>query len=172
MCEPTTLMIIAGGMAAAGSLTQGYSALQQGNYESAIARQNAQLSRESAAESLKTGQKERRDFWRKVGSVKGQQIASMAANGIDVGYGTAERIQEDTQALADEDASTLYENIHHRTRGYTIEAANYKAESKAAKQRGRAAFVGSVFEAGSSMLGSVSQAKGMKAKLGTSSGYG
>lgn len=159
-------------MAAAGQLVQGYSALQQGKYESGIARQNAKLSRESAAESLRTGEKERRDFWRKVGSVKGQQIASMAANGIDVGYGTAERIQEDTQALANEDASTLYENIHYRTRGYIIEAANYKAESKAAKQRGRAAFVGSLFSAGSSVMSGFQQAGAMKAKMGTSSGYG
>jgi hypothetical protein len=156
-------------MSAAGSVVQGMSANAQGKYEAGIAKQNAALERESAIQSIKQGQNERRDYWRKVGSVKGQQVASMAANGIDVGYGTADRVQSDTQMLADEDAANLYENIHQRTRGHVINAANYKAEAKAAKQRGKAALVGSVFQAGSSLMSGLTQASQMKAKMGTSS---
>jgi hypothetical protein len=170
LCVP--LAIAAAGVAAAGQLVQGYSALQQGNYEAGVAKQNAALSREAAAESIRIGQTERRDFWRKVGSVKGQNIAAMAANGIDVGYGTAGRIQDDTQMLANEDAATLYKNENERTRGFIIDAANYKSEAAAQKQKGIAAFTGSVLSAGSSLMGGFQQQSALKAKLGTSSAYG
>lgn len=162
MCVPVA--IAAGAAAAAGSLVQGYSALQQGSYESATAKQNAALSREAAADSIETGRRERRDYWRKVGSVKGQQVASMAANGIDVGFGTAERIQEDTQQLANEDAENLYHNEAQRTRGFIIDASNYKQEAKAAKRRGVASAIGSVFGAASSLMGGFQQQKALKAK--------
>lgn len=165
MCLPAAaLPIAAAAMSAASSLAGGYSQLQQSKYEAGVDKQNAQLAREAAAESIRTGEKERRDFFRKVGSVKGQQSASMAANGIDVGYGTAEHIREDTQNLANEDASTLYGNIHNRTRGYIIEASNHTMAAKAAKARGRAAMIGSVFEAGTSLLSGFEKSGAIKAK--------
>lgn len=171
MCDPVSLTIAAGVATAGGQMMQGYSAMQQGKYEAGIARQNAALERESAIQSIKQGQVERRDYWRKVGSTKGQQIAAMAANGIDVDYGTASRIQDDTQMLSDEDAANLYENIHNRTRGHIINAANYKMEAKAAKQRGKAAMAGAAIGAAGSLLGSFQQASSIKAKMGTSSAY-
>jgi hypothetical protein len=99
-------------------------------------------------DSLKTGQYERRNFWRKVGQLKGQQTASMAANGIDLGYGTATRVADDTQAGANEDAQNLYENIDQRTKGFIINNWNDRMQAKAAKAQGVAAFVGSGFQAG------------------------
>lgn len=166
MCLP--LPVAAAAVSAVGSLVGGYSQLQQGNYEAGVAKQNAALSREAAAESIRTGQVERRDFWRKIGQVKGQQTASMAANGIELGYGTADRIEGDTRALAAEDADTLYRNQNERTRGFIIDSANYKASAKASKQQGVSGLVGSVFDAGGSLLGGFQQASAMKAKLGTS----
>lgn len=168
MCVP--LAIAAAGVAAAGSLVQGYSALRQGNFEAGVAKQNAALDRQAAEDSLKTGQYERRDFWRKAGQLKGQQNASMAANGIDLGFGTATRIQDDTQAGANEDAQNLYENIHQRTRGFIINNWNDRMQAKAAKAQGRAALVGSVFQAGSSLMGGFQQQAAMRAKLGAGHG--
>jgi hypothetical protein len=174
MCLPLVAVaaIGAGVMSAAGSVVQGMSANSQGKYEAGVAKQNAVLEREAAAQSIRQGQTERRDYWRKVGSVKGQQIAAMAANGIDVDYGTAGRVQDDTQMLANEDAANLYENIHNRTRGFIINASNYKMAAKAVKQQGKAALVGSLFQGAGSLLSSFSQASAMKAKMGTSSAYG
>jgi hypothetical protein len=170
MCGPAALAIAAAGMTAAGTLVQGYSALRQGNFEAGVAKQNAALERQAAESSLKQGQSERLQFWRKVGQIKGQQAASMAANGIDAGYGTADRIAEDTQAGANEDAANLYENIHQRTRGFIINNWNDRMQAKAAKAQGVSAFVGSVFQAGGSLLSGFQQQSAMKAKLGTSHG--
>lgn len=167
MCGPLVLPLVAAGVSAAGTLMQGYQANQQAKFEAGVAKQNAAMEREAAAESIRAGQGERRDFWRKVGNVKGQQIASMAANGIDVGYGTAARVQEDTQMLANEDAANLYRNQNERTKGFIINAWNDKMQARAAKAQGQSALIGSVFGAASSILGGFQQRSALKAKMGT-----
>lgn len=161
-------MALAAGVAqGAGSLFSGMQANAQGKYESQLARRNAAMEVESAHESYEAGKDERRDFWRKVGATKGQQIASMAANGIDIGFGTAGLVQRDTEELSAEDARRLYRNIEERTRGHHINASNYVAEAKAAKSRGKAALVSGAIGGVASVLGGATQAMGLKAKMGT-----
>lgn len=145
---------------------QGFSAMQGGNFDAGVHRVNAKLEREAAEQSLKAGQSERRDFYRKVGSVKGQQAASMAANGIELGYGTAARIEDDTAQLAREDAQNLNEQIHQRTRGFIINNWNERMAAKAAKQKGKSAFIGSLFQGASSMMGGFQQQAALKTKMG------
>lgn len=148
----------------------GMQANQQGKYESKIARRNAALEVEAAHESYESGKDERLEFWRKIGAVKGQQMASMAANGIDVGFGAGQRMQDDTQMLANEDARRLYKNVEQRTRGHQINASNFVAEAKAARARGKAAMTASVFQAAGSLLGGASEFGKLKTKIGTGGG--
>lgn len=166
MCVPLAIgaAVAAGVTGAAGSIMQGMQGRAQGNMEAQVARRNEEMAVEGYRESRIAGQDERRDFWRKVGGIKGQQIASMAANGIEVDFGTAERIQDDTEMLARDDATNLYRNIENRSKGYLIEASNHEAEAKAAKARGKAAMTQGIFGAATSILGAASQVAGIKAK--------
>jgi len=159
-------MVMAAVATAASTMIGGMQANAQGNYESKISQRNAQMERDAARDSIERGQGEARTFWRDVGRTKGEQIASMAANGIDVGYGSAARLQDDTATLADEDAANLYRNINERTKGSIVNAQNFVAEAKAAKMRGRAALVGSAFESATSLMSAFAQQKLLKAKLG------
>lgn len=172
MCLPAAalpVMAIASGVIqGAGQLYSGLAANAQGKYESQVAKINAAQEVEAAHESVIQGQRERRDFWRKIGQVKGQNIAAMAANGIDVGFGTAARVQEDTQMLAEADAENLYSNIAQRTKGHYINASNYVSEAKAARSRGKSALIGAGISAFGSVLGGFQQAGALKAKMGTS----
>jgi hypothetical protein len=168
MCLPAlpALAIAASVASAAGAVQGGLQANAQGKYESEMNKRNAALEIEGYQEDRNAAQDQRRDFWRKVGATKGQQVAAMAANGIDVGYGTAERIQQDTQQLANEDATNLYKNQQQQQRGRLINASNFTAEAKAARQSGKAAMVGSFFQAASSLIGGASQAMSLGAKMG------
>jgi hypothetical protein len=173
MCVPALaapLAIAAGAVQAGGAIYSGLAARSQANHDAAVARINAQQEIDAAHDSVTQGQSEAQSFWRKVAQTKGQQIASMAANGIDLGYGSAARLQEDTQMLANEDATNLYHNIEQRTKGHYINASNYVEQAKAAKSAGKAAFTSSLFSAAGSLMGGFSQAAGMSAKLGTSTG--
>jgi hypothetical protein len=172
MCLPlAALPLVAAGMSAAGSLYGGIQANQQGKAEAAVAERNAQMEVDAAHQSVEIGQGERRDFWREIAQTKGQQQASMAANGLDLSFGTPLNIEWDTTDLANEDASNLYRNIEDRTRGRLINASNYTAEAKAARQKGKAALIGSVFEAGTSLMSGFQQFKGIGAKSATGTSY-
>lgn len=170
MCLPAAaaipLVIASSVVSAAGQVMAGAQANAQGKYESQVDKMNAGLEVDAAHQSILAGQDERRDFWRHVSQIKGQQVASMAANGIDVGYGSAARLQDDTQMLANDDAKNLYRGIEERTKGHLINASNYQMQGKAAKARGKAALTSSYFGAASSILGGLAQGAGMKAKMG------
>lgn len=167
MCIPAApLAIAAGAMQAVGTLAGGMQAQAQGRYESQLAKRNAQMEVEAARESIEIGRGERRDLWRRVSQAKGQNIAAMAANGIEVDYGAAARIQDDTQMLAEADAENLYRNIEDRTKGRLISASNFVEAAKASRAQGKSALVGSVFGAATSLMGGFQQAAGIKAKMG------
>jgi hypothetical protein len=164
------LAVAAAAVSAAGSLVSGYSGLMQGNYEAHVARENARLQTEAATDSISRGRDEARQFYRQLGQVKGSQVAALAANGIDPSFGSAALLQEDTATLGDEDAARLYKNIHERTRGFDINASNYRQEAAAARARGRSAVINSVFQAGSSLMSGFSQQAQMRARLGITGG--
>ena len=166
MCIPLAagLAIASGVTSAAGQIMAGQQAKAQANYNAAVAKENA-AQEVSAYQDYKGAEvDERTRFWRQVGQVKGQQEASMAANGIDIGFGSAARLRSDTQLLANEDAKNLYRNQSAKEKGYLINASNYTSEAVAQKMQGRAAVTNSYFGALSSLLGSASQAAGMSAK--------
>ena len=164
MCLP--LPLVAGATMAAGQMISGIQGMQASTYEGEVARRNAALEVERARDSIDRGRLEARTFFREAGAVKGQQIASMAANGIDVDFGSAGRTQEDTATLVGEDAAALYGNIHERTRGFDINASNFVAESRAARERGKSAILNATVGAASSIMGGFQQQRMMRARLG------
>lgn len=135
----------------------------QGKYDAANARQNAAMEVEGFRDEREIAQNENRDYWRKVSAVKGQNMAAMAANGIDVNIGSAARLQSDVELQAGEDATNMYKNQYQRQRGRLINASNYVQEAKAARARGKAALVSSVFGAATSLLGGAAQAGQLRA---------
>lgn len=169
MCV-AALPVIAGALAATGSVMQGVQGMMAATYESDVAKRNASLEVDRARDSIERGRLEGRDFYRNLGQIKGQQTAALAANGLDLGFGTALTVQQDTAAGGKEDVTNLYRNQLERTRGFEINASNYRAEAAAARQRGRAALVNSFFQAGSSLMGGFQQQSAMRARLGITGG--
>jgi len=151
-----------------GQLAAGQQAKAQANYSAAVAKENA--SQEVDAYQAERGAQvqERQNFHQQVGQIKGQQVAGMAANNIDPGFGSGARLQTDTAKLADADATALYRNQEQKAKSYLINASNYTAEATAQKMQGSAAVTDSYFGAVSSLLGAASQGASLsaKAKLG------
>jgi hypothetical protein len=167
MCLPVApLMLAATVMSAAGSVVQGVQANNQSKYEAGVAKNNAQLAREQRVEAEAASAKERKDYWRDVAKTKGNQVAAMAANGIDVGFGTAQRVQDDTVMLSREDADAMYSNQSNRRKGFEINAANYMAEAKAARARGKAALIGGMIQGATTLIGGAAQFKAKRAMYG------
>lgn len=168
MCEPislTTGLIIAGTtVAAAGA---GYSALlanAQGKGQAAQAKVNQAEANRSAADAIERGNIEQRNLYRQVSQQKGAQRAAMAANGLDIDFGSAADITADTDMFAREDASALASNTRNEARGYQIQAANFSSQAKSASLAAKGALVKGAFDVGSTILGGAQQYR--KAKAG------
>lgn len=172
MCDPLTLAIVGTGIATAGA---GYSALAanaQARGVEAQARVNEQEANRSAADAIHQGDVEQQQHYRQVSQQLGQQRAAMAANGLDLGFGSAADIQGDTAMIGAEDASTIAENTVRKTRGYQIQAANYESQARSAKSAASAALVKGAFDVGSTIIGGAQQYSGLKSQqnFGSSGG--
>lgn len=155
MCEPTTLAIIGTAVAATGAGVTAYMGYQQQQFRSKVAAQNAKMEGERAASEIQRGQEERRTLARKYGALAGSQRAAMAANGVDIAFGSAADMLGDTAQFYREDTQTAIENNAAAVKGIDISAANYMAESRAAKQAAKGELISGAFNVGSTILGGV-----------------
>ena len=173
MCDPVTLAVTATVAAAASAGVAGYSQAQQQKYQGKVARQNATLEAERANSQRTANEEERRNLQRRYASLRGSQRAAMAANGLDLDFGSAADTLSDTDMIYQEDLKTQVWNSGQRVRGIDISAANFSAEAKAQKMAARGAAVGTALNVGSTILGGVGQVKGIQARQAAGgSGWG
>ena len=163
MCEPATLAIIGTVAATASAGVAGYSAYQQSKYQAKVAKQNAKFESERAIGEIDRGVEERRNLSRRYAATRGAQRAAMAANGIDVDFGSAADVLGDTDMFYREDTETSLTNQADRVRGIDISAANFRGEAAAAKSRATGQLIGTALNMGSTILGGVGQVNQLRA---------
>lgn len=163
MCDPVTLAVTATAVAAAGAGFSAYMGVQQANYQKKVAAANATMEGQRAAAELTKGQEERRQLMRKYGALAGSQRASMAANGIDIGFGSAADTLGDTDMLYREDTANAIKNNAAAVKGIDISAANYTSQARAAGMAATGAAIGGVFDVGSTILGGVGKVNKIQA---------
>ena len=151
------LALISAGLSAVGAVYGGLQAKAQGEYQAQIAERNAAMEREAAQQEQENTRQAALAHYRQVAQLKGQQIVAAAANGNVLDFGTAAQTASDTEMLSREDVGRLYQQGYQNVRGHDIGAANDMAEASAKRQAGTGALVGSLFSAGSTVLGGVSQ---------------
>lgn len=167
MCIPVAVAAAAAAaVSAAGSIYGGLAANAQGKYTQRVADQNAALANDQARDAKERGQRDAQLLYRRYSQIQGQQVASMAANGIDTGFGSALDVQRDTAMMAAEDADALNRNTAAEMKGYEINASNFRSEGQAARMKGKSAMIGSFFQAGGSLLEGASQFGQLKQKFG------
>ena len=160
MCGPgvvAPLLIASTAAAAAGAGISALQAASASRYQAKIADRNAQLANEQARDAQDRGQIAAQRLYRQIGQQKGQQITAMAANGIDLGSGSALQVQRDTAMIGAEDAAQLYRGVDAEVKGFGVNAANYRAQASGARQAATGAIVGGIFDVGSTVLGGATQ---------------
>lgn len=73
----------------------------------------------------------------KTRQLAGTQRATMAANGVDLGVGSAVRIQNDTEYFGEVDSNTILDNAAREAWGYRAQGSNFS--NQATMMRARAA---------------------------------
>ena len=126
------LLALAGAQVAstiASSYTQSRAIKAQGAYESQIAESNARLAGLQSEDALARGEQEARNYQINLKKLQGTQRASLAAQGLDLGYGSAADVLSDTAYLGAMDVLTIRNNAFRESWGYDIQASEYRSQA-------------------------------------------
>jgi hypothetical protein len=170
LCDPVTIGVLAvasTALAAGGQLYAASAQANQAKYAANVATENRKHELAARDDARKRGEMEQMRHWRRVAQMQGQQRAELGAAGLDLGFGSALDIQDETLAMGFEDSTIINENTAKEVKGYEINAANYANQAKAHKMTAKAAKVSGYIGAASTILGGASQlAGGFKAPGG------
>lgn len=103
---------------------------QQGyEYQSKIARNNADITEQQAHDAMLRGQQTENNVRTRTANLKGSQRASLAARGIDLGVGSALNILTDTDFMGERDALIARDNANKEVWGLRTQAQNYQSNA-------------------------------------------
>lgn len=172
MCLPAVPALIAAtALSSVGQIVGGIQQAGQMRYAAGIQEQNQRIAARQAQDSIENTQLEAQRRYRELAQTKGAQEAALAANGVDLGFGTALDLQRDTAMIGAEDVAQIYKGGMERTRALDTESWNYGAEAKSLRSKANGAVLNGFIGAASSALGGASQISKMKAGMGSGGSF-
>lgn len=99
-------------------------------YQAQIAQNNAQIAGDKSEFAVQIGNTQIQSSQINTANTFGAQRAAMAANGIDLGEGSATDVLATTKYLGDRDALTIKDNAARQAWAYQTEAQNFSAEGQ------------------------------------------
>lgn len=163
-----TVAAIGGAATSIYGMQQSAKAQQAGlNYQAQVDEVNAVNADRAARDALERGELDAIEHGRKVAAIRGKQTNTMAAAGLDLGFGTPLDIAQDTDLLAAEDTSAIYENANREAEGFRISAANYRAGAEGARAQGKNVRTQALIDSASTVLNTASQLGDRWSKYGS-----
>lgn len=152
----------AGGMQSGGAISSGIGAFSSALAKRAemqgaadIADLNARLAETAAQSELRRGQDAVGQATARAGQIKGSQRAALAANGVDLGEGSAAEVLTSTDIMKEEEAHGITAQAVASAWGYRTQATNYQNQARSA--RASAKSISPLMAGASSLLGSGGQ---------------
>jgi hypothetical protein len=146
----TAMQALALGATVGGSVLSATSAYQQGQVAKQTAANNAQMAETAAQDAARRGEEEAAAIQRKGASLKSAQRVNLASKGLDLTYGTAADLQDQTDFFTQSDVATTRSNAGR-------EAWNLRARGQQSLALGRADALNAQYQAAGSMLGGAGQ---------------
>lgn len=147
MCDVTLALT------AASTVMQGMAAKQQGKYEQGVEEYNARLAENEAQKERNRATEAENVQRRKTAELVSKQRAQLAAQGVELGSGSALSLVEDTETLGEMDALRIRESGEDAFQAKQSEASLRRHKGAAAAQAGQNAFTGSLITAGAGVIG-------------------
>lgn len=161
MCELMTALTIGSTLlAGAGAVQQGMAAQSAGQYNQNIAEMNATLSERRAKDALERGALAEQRKRQEVARITGAQTAAMAANGVDLSFGSPLDTLIDTATMGELDALTIRTNANREAYDFRVDAVNKRASGNLERMKGDAAATGGYLNAAGTILGGGGKAYG------------
>ena len=125
----TTAQMISLGLAAAGTGISALGAYQQAKVAGEVAARNAKIADLQAEDALRRGENEAAELRRRVAATKSAQRVSLAAKGLDLTYGTAADLQDQTDFFGEYDVATVRTNARKEAWARRSQGATFQAEA-------------------------------------------
>ncbi len=154
MCELMTALTIGPPpLGGAGGVQSGQPAAASGRYSAAVSEMNATLADRRAKDAIERGQIAEQRKRQEVAGIVGKQTAAMAANGVDLSFGSPLDTLIDTATMGEIDALTIRTNANREAYDYRVQAVNGRANAALQRSQADAAEVGGYLKAGGTILG-------------------
>jgi hypothetical protein len=145
-------------LGAAGQIQQGQAQAAASNYNAQVAEMNATLADRKARDALERGQLEEQNKRMEVAQLQGRQKAAMAANGVDLTFGSPLDTIVDTAVLGELDALTVRRNANREAYDYEVQGVNQRAGATLDRMNAKSATTGSYLAAAGTVLGGAGKA--------------
>jgi hypothetical protein len=152
------LQVAGAGMSMMSAMNQADAQKQQYAYQAQVAANNAIIASQQASVAIQNGQTQEQTQQLKTGQIYGAQRAAMAANGIDLGEGSATDMLATTEFMGKRDQLTIRDNAARQAWGYQVQAQNYTDSSNANNATGDA--INPFMAGATSLLGSATSIAG------------
>lgn len=170
MCvDPMTMLMIGSTvMSGVGAVQQGQAASASASYNAKVSDMNARLADRAARDAVERGKVEEQKQRQKTAQIIGQQQAGMAANGLDLGFGSPLDLLIDTATMGEIDALTIRSNTFREERDIRQQGANYRGQASMQRAQADSASTGGFLNAVGTVLGGGASAYGnyKKTKIG------
>lgn len=103
------------------------------DYEAAVAKNNQQLTQYQAGIAQQDGAVQENNLELKIAQTTGDQRAALAANGVDLGVGSANEILATTKFMGTRDVLQLRDNTARKVWALNNQASSYASEAEADK---------------------------------------
>ncbi len=159
MCDLSMALTLGSTLLGAAGQMQSASATAAANkYNAQVANMNAQISERRAKDAIERGAVEEQKKRAEVQQVLGKQQAAMAANGVDVTFGSPLDTITDSAVLGEMDALTIRTNAYREAYDYRVDAANKRASATLSNMNASAATTGGYLGAAGTILGGAGKA--------------
>ena len=139
--------VLGAGVEVLGLIRAGNAAQRRGDFQAAILRNNAKISRRAAEDALRRGAVTVQRAQTATGQFIGRQRAALAASGVLVDEGSAADLISDTARIGAEAVGDIQENAEREALQFQIDAMNFEANARMARfvgQQERAAARGRI----------------------------
>ncbi|SDL07157.1 hypothetical protein SAMN05428953_12649 [Mesorhizobium muleiense] len=161
MCDLSiALMVGSTLLGAAGTVQQAQATAAANKYNAQVQDMNATLSERRAKDAIERGAKEEQRKRQQVAGIAGQQRAAMAANGVDLSFGSPLDALVDTAVMGELDALTIRTNANREAYDHRVDAVNKRAGATMSRMSAASATTGGYLDALGTVLGGAGKAYG------------
>jgi hypothetical protein len=155
---PLILALAGTGMQMGGNIAGSLATRQAEKQNARDAKINQIMSYQQAAEVQAMAEQQVGDLQKEGETLKSAQVASMAAQGVDVSSGVTQDLLTDTNTKVAEDVRRIRVNARKEAWALQAQGMQYKTQGDRAKSRGRYALMGGLLGASASGTQGLAQA--------------